>query len=213
MNKSYFIYGLWCPILKRIRYIGISIDPNRRFKQHLSISFRNKNINYTTNWINFLIDKKLKPRMIIIEITNKKNWKTKEKYWIDYFKKAGNILTNHTNGGNGSPGRILSDLTKRKISQTTQGRIPWNKNKKGYSFSDQAKINISNGHKGLKKSKSHCENLSNALKGKKKSKESIMKMANSKRGKKWGFHTKEAKEKMSEIAKRKWNIRKSEKHF
>ena len=36
-------------------------------------------------------------------------------------------LTNLTNGGIGSKGRILSDETKKKISQKKMGSIPWNK--------------------------------------------------------------------------------------
>ena len=49
-------------------------------------------------------------------------------------------------------GRKRSEETKRKISQSQKGKIPWNKGKLRGPMSEEQKIKISLGGKGLKKS-------------------------------------------------------------
>jgi len=50
------------------------------------------------------------------------------------------ILHNKTNGGDGASGYICSEETRRKISETTKGRVPWNKD---IPHTNETKIKIS----------------------------------------------------------------------
>lgn len=56
-----------------------------------------------------------------------------ERYYIRWFGRKDNetgILRNLTDGGEGSSGKIISDLTKMKLSNSNKGKIPWNSGEK-----------------------------------------------------------------------------------
>lgn len=54
------------------------------------------------------------------------DWVFWEQYWISQFKTWGFKLTNETNGGEGTYGRIVSDDTKLRMSKAKKGKIPKN---------------------------------------------------------------------------------------
>lgn len=93
--RTYYLYCLIDPDLKIPRYIGISINPDRRFKDHL----KDKAITSKTLWINSLKQGGKSPIMKIIKKTNDVNqikiWEMKAiaKYKDIY------SLTNSTKGG------------------------------------------------------------------------------------------------------------------
>jgi predicted GIY-YIG superfamily endonuclease len=93
---SVFIYGLRCPLSNKIRYIGKSVNPNQRFKNHINYEIRSDT--HKARWLNKLAEQGLLPNLIIIEETSIDQWEEREKYWISYYK---NDLTNETIGGDG----------------------------------------------------------------------------------------------------------------
>lgn len=95
-NEQVYIYGLKCPLSNKIRYVGKSVNPNQRFKNH--INYEVKSDTHKARWLNKLIEQGLLPELIIIEETGTKQWEEREKYWIAYYK---NDLTNETIGGDG----------------------------------------------------------------------------------------------------------------
>lgn len=76
---------------------------------------------------------KEKSRIIILEsnLTEKDAFVSERKYINIYGRKNNQtgILINRTDGGEGSSGLILSEESKRKISESTKGRIAHNKGK------------------------------------------------------------------------------------
>lgn len=104
---STYIYALLEPDTKEIRYIGKTIDPEKRLKSHINsankVDKRYKK-SYVKNWIYSLLLKNKNPEMIIIEEVNNKNWQSREKYWIKFYKDEGCKLTNLTLGGDGHDG-------------------------------------------------------------------------------------------------------------
>lgn len=66
------------------------------------------------------------------------------------------ILRNMTNGGEGCAGRILSEETKKKLSESHKGR----------KFTEEHRQKLSKAKKGKKITQKHRENMSNALLGK-----------------------------------------------
>ena len=89
--KVVFIYGLIDPFTNEVRYVGKSINPKRRYKEHL-----NKMTNtHKSAWIKSLLKIGKEPKIEIIEECSGDNWSDREKYWISFY---GN-LTNLTEGG------------------------------------------------------------------------------------------------------------------
>jgi hypothetical protein len=88
------IYALLCPKTKQIRYIGQSIDIQRRYQSHCSNASRNVNtINRYYNWIRSINDK---PILKILEYT--KNLDEKEVFYIEKYSKTCDLV-NFEKGG------------------------------------------------------------------------------------------------------------------
>lgn len=170
--KKVYIYALLEPETKEVRYIGKSVNPKKRFDNHLNI----KRKQHCSCWIQSLKIKELKPIFSIIEETDKENWIKREQYWIAFYKNLGAKLTNHTIGGEGQCGIIqsaesnlkrsislkgrklgsYSEERKKAISKGKIGKIPWNKGKSGV-YSEQTLNKMRN--KNLKGSKNPCSKL------------------------------------------------------
>lgn len=117
MRKVY-IYGLIDPNNNRIKYIGKTIvEPINRMKQHIYEAKRNQRTGKDL-WLMGLIDANLMPKVIVLEETNKVQWKDKEKYWIKFYGL--DSLTNTREGGDGSFSH--STEAKNKISISSRKR-------------------------------------------------------------------------------------------
>ena len=129
------------------------------------------------------------------------------------------ILYNRTDGGDGSSGAIVSDETKRKLSEVNKGKILSEETRKkmsesrkgknnhnyGKSLSEETRRKMSEGHKGKILSEEHKRKISEANKGKNKpplSEEHKLKLSKAHKGK---ILSEETRKKMSETTKgRKW---------
>lgn len=94
-----YIYALIDPITDKIRYIGKTTNPEKRFKEHCN----DKNIKlHRVCWINSLKKMGCLPQMDILEkLPDNADWQYAEKDWISFAKRIGCDLTNGTNGGEG----------------------------------------------------------------------------------------------------------------
>lgn len=121
-----FIYGLFSPD-DELRYIGLTIRSlDVRLHDHLD-SYRLKKDNYKNNWIKSLLKAGQKPYIQLIqELTNLKDLKEAEKYWIYYFKSQGCRLVNVIKAGGFSgpeKGRKYSEQGLNNIVQSNKNRI------------------------------------------------------------------------------------------
>jgi hypothetical protein len=111
------IYGLVCPTSKQIRYIGVTkYSLKKRLNEHLR---ENKSKTYKQKWIKSLLNKGLKPNIVLICLTDESNWIEAEKYYIKLFKTNGFKLTNTSEGGEGggSKGYKHTEEWKGKASE------------------------------------------------------------------------------------------------
>lgn len=104
-----------------IRYIGISNNVDKRFRQHINES-KNKNnkVKYNShksNWIRKVKDIKID----VIDICEKRNFCFWEKYYISLFKSWGFNLLNKTIGGEGTYGYKFSNESKEIKSKNMIG--------------------------------------------------------------------------------------------
>jgi hypothetical protein len=89
-----FIYELYDPRTSDIPgYLGITIDPNERYKQHLSMVDGNFEKN---EWIGDMLSEGVQPGMRIREVIENDNERAlqQERYWIRFYLDQGIDLTN-----------------------------------------------------------------------------------------------------------------------
>jgi len=154
--------------------IYVGKGKKRRHKNHLYL--RNSMENHFYHKLNKIINEGFKPEIIIIK--NNMNENDAFQYEIKTIKKLGKIinntgpLTNLTDGGEGSSGRICSEETKIKISKSNIGRHENSDNTmKGKSFdeffglerSEKIKKLISNNANPFWKNKKLPEEMKNKI--------------------------------------------------
>ena len=115
-----YIYGLRCPIINEIRYVGATKNIKNRMHAHLSQP--KSKIGGKWDWINELKAQKLKPSVEILETTEFNKWEELEKYWIAYFRLQHTFLTNNSIGGVGSTGAKFSEIALANMKAASIGR-------------------------------------------------------------------------------------------
>lgn len=90
----YYVYALMCPLIKEIKYIGQSKNPQNRLKQHISNPSP-----LLESWINKLKNKGKEPILTILETGEKYNICELEKKYIEQYSKNSllNINSNDKN--------------------------------------------------------------------------------------------------------------------
>jgi group I intron endonuclease len=166
MEKIY-IYGLVDAINNELKYIGKSINPKSRYKKHLQDSI--KKISYKDKWIYSLLEKNIKPELLIIDEVDNESWVFWEKHYISYYKSIGCKLTNLSEGGDNPPnhtGRKRTEDEIERIRKSNLGKKRNEETRKKMSDSKKGKpiLHLNN---GKERSLSHKKNLSLSLKGRK----------------------------------------------
>lgn len=98
MERKIYIYGLYDIKDKKIRYVGKSVNVEKRLRGHLNESNRVKN--HKNDWVRSVLKNNSKINFSILEVCNEENWKERERYWVITLRKE-NDLVNHTDGGDG----------------------------------------------------------------------------------------------------------------
>lgn len=162
-----FIYGLKDPRTDEIRYIGKTNDCVVRLKYHRGHC--KTGTTHKDNWLVGLKAAGYEPDMVVLEETQTDPQAyEREQYWIEYGRHQGWRLTNHTDGGEGTPGYRWTD----------EQRAAFSAKKKGVKFSDEHRAALSFAQKERLEREKHVR------KGVKHKPESIEKMRQSHTGKK-----------------------------
>jgi hypothetical protein len=130
-----YVYKHIRPDTNEVFYIGIGIKKDRMYSNRSRNKF----------WMN-IVNKHGIIREVIEDNLTWSDAVSREQYWIEFYGRKNNktgILCNMTDGGDGSYGRILSDKTKRKISEGNKGK----------KCTEETKRKISEGNKGKTKPK------------------------------------------------------------
>lgn len=187
---QFYIYGLFDPITKELRYIGQTKNPKKRYNQYLKNYYlkgskKTGKIRYVNNWVGSLIKNNLNPEIQILDKSlDFKEILELEKFYISYFRFLGCKLTNTTDGGEGTLGYKFSEEERKIISERTIEAMKNPEIIKKISDSGKGRIPP---NKGKKYSQEICKKISEAKKGKsvglgrKHSKESKKKMSESKK--------------------------------
>ncbi len=127
-----YIYGLKCPVAGVVRYVGKSINPQKRLIAHLTGARTGAYKHHTSAWLRKVIAEGLLPELVILEeVQPGQDWRSIERAWIEKAQLAGWPITNSTAGGEGldyiDPAakaqylKNLSEAVKRRM-QTPEGR-------------------------------------------------------------------------------------------
>lgn len=102
MTKPVFIYCLWCPRDRKIRYIGQSNQPTKRLYLHLLAASHGRENHTRSLWLRKLLTLGVKPRLrILCKIKDGEDWRERERAIIALALAKKWPLTNETAGGDG----------------------------------------------------------------------------------------------------------------
>ena len=132
--KQVYIYVLK-DTENNIRYVGKTINVKRRLHCHIGEAKLNKSKRYVLNWIRQLLSDNKKLVLEVIEICNHYNWKEREIYWINHYKKLIPNLCNLCDGGTGG-------LTKENLTEEQLAKKKKVMSKTFSKFSNEEKVHI-----------------------------------------------------------------------
>ena len=160
------IYGWYC-IKTGKWYIGQTVNPEKRFNSHIDIAINKKDNNRfhnalrkygLENWVYCVLE----------DNVLKANLNLKEIGWIEYYDSF-YCGYNLTLGGGGTVSRICTKETRRKLSESHKGQIPWNTGKHlSVEFKQKLSESLkgrSTWNKGKKMPKETGKKISESLKG------------------------------------------------
>jgi predicted GIY-YIG superfamily endonuclease len=111
----YFIYELVDPRDNATRYVGMTNNPEARYKQHIS---QHNGDSPKSRWIQELLTLGLQPLIRILETTESEaQARDQELHWIGYYVSQGTQLTNLLVG---SPQTLLNSLAASITIQTEE---------------------------------------------------------------------------------------------
>lgn len=97
-----YIYGLVCPIAGVIRYVGKSINPEKRLAYHISAAINCTSDHHAARWLRKLANIELMPELVILHhVGPDERWQDVERAFIASAGERGWKLTNSTAGGEG----------------------------------------------------------------------------------------------------------------
>lgn len=118
-KRKEWVYALIDPRTEQIRYIGKSIQPNKRLKEHISKC--NTENTKKSKWIKKLISLGLEPNMKLIKETNANEVAYWEEFYIRHYKDTGSDLLNYDDKGIGTAKTRTKDTMesmKKKLSKS-----------------------------------------------------------------------------------------------
>lgn len=120
-STNSFVYGIIDPRDGFLKYVGKTIHGKTRFREHLSTG----RLTGTTKkkcWLKKLLKLGFSPQFLILEEAAPADLPELEVFYISYLRSIGSPLLNMTTGGEGTPGRKLSQKNKDNLRKRMTGR-------------------------------------------------------------------------------------------
>lgn len=107
---------------KSVRYVGYTVDTlARRLAGHCNQSRRGGD-SHKDRWLRSLLRRGSRPTIQTLESGTGDGWAECERKWIMLFRSVTERLLNHADGGEGAPGRVHSEESRRKRAEAMRGR-------------------------------------------------------------------------------------------
>jgi hypothetical protein len=152
--KQAYIYALYDPafVSKRI-YIGKSINPDKRKKDHIKESKRPENDTLKNRWIRKMLNRGIKPEYkILYEVPKNNSWRKAEQKFVAFAKALNIELANSNAGGKGN------NANKEVCDKISKSLLKRSKIKPGDIFGKLCVLEFSGvkNHRGHWKCKCSC---------------------------------------------------------
>lgn len=156
MARLCYVYALGDPRTDEIRYVGRSVQPEIRLRDHMRKTAPNGN--RSRRWLHALKRRGLRPVFWILEVVPNENHAGKrETWWIHYFWRVGARLANETDSGEHGGGwnrGLTKETDHRVMKAATSIKARWATYphpRTGHPCSAETKEKISSAHRGRKK--------------------------------------------------------------
>ncbi len=126
-----------------VRYVGKSINPLARFRQHIWEARRRHRQGRATHkdrWILSHLEAGVEPQIVVLERVQRDDEDDAERTWIEDLRGDGHDLLNTTDGGSGIRGYRHSEETRARMSATRKERGIRPPVNRGHSEETRAKI-------------------------------------------------------------------------
>lgn len=124
MAARFIVYGLIDPRSRLIRYVGKSTTGLRRTRHHVKPSALLKST-HKARWIAQLHRLGMRCDVVVLdEGVDARALCEMERWWIAFGRVCGWPLTNLTDGGDGTPGRVWSTESRAKLSANSASKRP-----------------------------------------------------------------------------------------
>lgn len=164
------VYLLRDPVTSRVRYIGVSKTPLKRFNSHIAVARHGRrdrpsySATHCARWIKKLLGLGFKPLLEIVEEVSIENFASREQHWISHYRSMGEPLTNLTSGGEGTYGfrqseevRAKHSHARREYFKDPEARKNHSASITGHFVSEETKLKIGLSHKGRRESEATKE--------------------------------------------------------
>lgn len=169
-----YIYTLEDPRSGEIRYVGWTVNPGRRRREHVGRARRGEDDTRKGRWVRKLDAGGVRPELVVIEAVPLEERESAEGRWIADLRSAGHRLTNMTDGGGGTPGFRHDPATVAKFAAKHRG----------FKFSDESRRRLSRARTGMKATPEQRRRMSEMRRGRKMPREAVEKTASAHRGRK-----------------------------
>lgn len=158
--RPVFIYGLYDPTTRKLRYVGKTINSLAgRLSQHITAA-KKRNC-HAACWVNSLLVLGHRPLIGLLDIVPDSEWEFWEREYIQNYRERGYDLTNYSDGGDECPmlGKKHTPEANEKNRLAHVGKPAWNKGK--------VCPTISAAQTGLVRSPETCIRIGNSKRGRK----------------------------------------------
>ena len=167
LEHQWFIYLLVdsrvtsCRAQDEVRYVGVSVNPKLRFKEHLRCARFGSDI-WCYRWIRQVLFDGFTPGIRVVDSGfGEDTWEEAERFWIRFYhKEVGANLTNMNEGGGGVSNP--SAESRQKISVALKGkkvRPEILAKRNPVVHSEDYKRRVSEFHRGRKRSEETCRRI------------------------------------------------------
>lgn len=123
VEQRWTVYALCDPRTDEVRYVGWTRKPLKyRLEKHINWLHSNAKRYRVHAWIKSLEVAGVKPSIRALETGVGVTWAACEKKWIAHYKQSGVDLTNLSDGGEGTPGRKVSEAECLAIAERARKR-------------------------------------------------------------------------------------------
>ena len=139
--NSVKIYVLKDPDTHIVKYVGRSVQPDTRYRQHIFSAKKDGPKDSKSSWIRSLLNKNKKPILEIIDECSLSEAIDREIFWINEYRKTGNLKNQRDLVQNTYS---FSEESRKKMSNSAKG----NTNNLGKKLTKEQAERCGNGRRG-----------------------------------------------------------------